>query len=119
MIILYDSLKTWREVVDEYPVIGGVWIRGDWEYEDIEGVKVPVCKLTDEPVVIPAISNDGRRMNSHAFDEEALKEFQEYWADYIADGRVQILKEMPADWLPEGWVEAGELPEDWEAMEEE
>lgn len=106
MIILYDSLKTWREVVDEYPVIGNVWIRGDWRYETVEGVKVPVYELTDEPVVKPAIANDGRRLNSHDFDEGALKEFAEYWADYIADGKVQILDKLPADWKPEGWKEA-------------
>lgn len=106
MIILYDSLKTWREVVDEYPVIGGVWIRGDWKFEDIEGVKVPVCELTEEPVVTPAVANDGRRLNSHAFDEKALAEFSEYWADYIKDGRLQILEGLPADWKPEGWQEA-------------
>lgn len=108
MIILYDSLKTWREVVDEYPVIGGVWIRGDWEYEDVEGVRCPVCELTPEPVVTPAMDAMGRCAQCHGFDEEALAEFSEYWADYVKDGRIQILDSPPADWLPEGWQEAPE-----------
>lgn len=119
MIILYDSLQTWHEVVDEYPVIGGVWVRGDWEYEDVEGVPVPTPGLTSEPVVTPAVASDGRRMQCHDFGDEELQEFREYWADWIADGRIQILDSPPEDWKPEGWVEAGELPEDWEAMEEE
>lgn len=106
MIILYDSLKTWREVVDEYPVIGGVWIRGDWKFEDIEGVKVPLFELTEEPVVAPAMDAMGRCAQCHPFGEEALKEFAEYWADYVADGRLQILEGLPADWKPEGWQEA-------------
>lgn len=115
MIILYDSEETWREVVDEYPAIGGVWIRGDWKYEYVEGVKVPVFELTPEPVVIPAIANDGRRLNSHAFDEDALAAFSEYWSEFIAAGKVRILDSPPADWKPEGWVEA---PEDGDEHED-
>lgn len=98
MIILYDSLKTWREVVDEYPVIGGVWIRGDWIYESVEGVRCPVCELTPEPVVTPAMDAMGRCAQCHPFDEEALAEFSEYWATWIADGRVQIMDRLPEDW---------------------
>lgn len=98
MIIVYDSVKTWREVVDEYPAIGGVWIRGDWEYESVEGVRCPVCELTDDPVVTPAMDAMGRCAQCHPFGEEALKEFSEYWAEYFKDGRIAIVEKLPEDW---------------------
>ena len=104
MIILYDSLKTWREVVDEYPVIGGVWIRGDWVYENIESVKVPMFELTPEPVVTPAMDARGRCAQCHPFDDESMAEFEAYWSEFFKDGRLT-------------WGE--KLPEDWEAMEDE
>jgi hypothetical protein len=107
-VIVYADEATWRTVADEYPAIGGVQIRGDLVREDVDGVLVPVDppRLTDAPVVIPAIANDGRRMQSHAFGEEALAAFTEYWSEFIASGKMQILDSPPADWKPEGWKEA-------------
>lgn len=110
-VIVYADEQTWRTVIDEYPAIGSVQIRGDLVREDVDGVLVPVDppRLTDVPVVTPAIANDGRRMQAHTFDEDALAAFTEYWAAFIADGRVRILDSPPADWKPEGWVEAPEF----------
>jgi hypothetical protein len=51
-------------------------------------------------------------MQCHAFGEEALAAFTEYWSEFIASGKMQILDSPPADWKPEGWREAPEEEED-------
>jgi hypothetical protein len=114
-VIIYADEATWRTVADEYPAIGGVQIRGDLVREEIDGILVPVDppQLTAEPVIMPVISNDGRRMQSCNFGNDDLAAFQEYWSAFIADGRIQILDAPPSDWKPEGWQEAEPIEDEF------
>ena len=96
-VIVYDSEDTWRRVVEEYPAIGGVKLRGDMVRSDTDGAL--------QPTVTPAVASDGRRMQCHDFNTNDFDSFKEYWADLIAEGKIQILSSPPADWRPEGWTE--------------
>lgn len=42
---------------------------------------------------------DGRCMIAHPFSEEDRTWLEAYMAEWIADGRVKVLGEMPEDWV--------------------
>ena len=52
--------------------------------------------------VTPCVAGDGACSLMHPWADEDMAEFEAYWQDFFADGRL-------------AWGE--KLPEDWEAME--
>ena len=79
MILIYRDKSVFDSVRDETPFIGE-------------------CKID----VTPCVAGDGACSLMHPWADEDMAEFEKYWEDFFADGRL-------------AWGE--KLPEDWEAME--
>ena len=104
MILIYRDEATLKAVWDEFPFIGLCHLRGDFPRD--EWGNPTEARLTDEPSVRPARSNDGRFAQSHPWGEEAMAEFEAYWTKLFYSGALSWHEALPADWLPEGWQPA-------------
>lgn len=80
MMLLFKSEAVFDAVVADTPQIGEVLIG------------------------TPLVGADGRHLICHPWADEDMAEFEAYWQDFFADGRL-------------AWGES--LPEDWEAMGDE
>jgi len=53
-------------------------------------------------VVTSPVGEDGRVLMEHGFSEDDVKFLQEYCADAIASGDIQLLDKVPTDWVGKG-----------------
>lgn len=116
MILIYKDKATLDMVWAETPFIGTCHLRGDFP-RDEHGIPLE-ARLTDEPFVHPAISNDGRYAQSYPWGEDEMAEFEAYWLTQFDAGSLQWWTELPDDWRPAGWRDAplDEEPDGWKAV---
>lgn len=108
MILLYKDAKVFDMVRGETPFIGTCHIRGDF-LRDEQGVPAK-AELTTEPVVSAPVDKLGRVMQAHPWSDEDMAEFEKYWEDYFADGRLEWHDNIPEDWEATADDEEAGLP---------